>query len=470
MPVHSEPEAASPAPIVAPEIFRAYDIRGVYDDQLDEASIRLIGQAIGSEAREAGITTLLTARDGRLSSPVLSRQLIAGIRASGCHVVDLDLVPTPLLYFATHTTDWSSGVMLTASHNPAAYNGVKIVFQRSCLADNQIQRIRTRIEAGELLSGAGGYQALDIKHRYLAYVSEHLQLARPMKVVIDCGNAVTGVIAPQLFAALGCEVTPLYCELDGNFPHHEPDPTIASNLGDLQQCVLTEGADIGFAFDGDGDRLGVVTSDGEAVDTDLLLATLISYIVPRHPGEPVIFDVKCSARLATLIESCGGVPVMHKSGHSFMKQKMRETGAPLGGEYSAHIFIKDRWFGYDDGLYTAARLLEILSQRAVPSQDQITRLGTRFATPELTVPVPESEKFALMARLQGAASFPGARLIDIDGIRVDYPDGWGLLRASNTSPALLLRFEAASEAALARIQQAFRQLLHDVENSLPIGF
>lgn len=462
--------AATAKHSIATEIFRAYDIRGIYDDQLDEKSIRLIGQAIGSEAIEKGIDTLIVGRDGRLSSPSLSQSLIAGVRASGCSVVDLGIVPTPLVYFATHRTEWDSGIMLTASHNPAAYNGIKIVFNRSCLADNQIQQLRLRIEQNLLLDGTGSYQALEIKSDYIDYVSGHVHLERPLRLVIDCGNAVPGVIAPALFSSLGCEVESLHCELDGNFPNHDPDPTVKKNLRELSERVLASGADIGLAFDGDGDRLGVVERNGTPVDTDLLLATLVSSIAPSYPGEPVIFDVKCSSRLATLIRSCGGVPVMHKSGHSFMKQKMVETNAPLGGEYSAHIFIRDRWFGFDDGLYTAARLLEILSAKDFRSTELFTSLGERVTTQELAIPVPEQKKFALMKLIKAQADFPGAEVTEIDGIRADYKNGWGLIRASNTSPALLLRFEADSAAILAQIQAEFRQLLNQVEKSLPIPF
>jgi phosphomannomutase/phosphoglucomutase len=455
---------------IAAEIFRAYDIRGIYDDQLDEQGIRRIGQAIGSEAIEAGIETLIVGRDGRLSSPSLSEYLINGVRASGCSVVDLGVVPTPLVYFATHTTAWDSGIMLTASHNPAAYNGIKIVFKRACLADNQIQNIRLRIEQGRLLNGQGRARQLEIKPSYIEFIRGHVHLERRLKLVIDCGNAVTGVVAPALFRALGCEVETLYCDLDGNFPNHDPDPTIAENLRVLQTRVQSGKADLGLAFDGDGDRLAVVDSDGTAIDTDLLLATLIASIAPRHPGEPVVFDVKCSSRLADLIRSCGGIPIMHKSGHSFMKQKMQETRAPLGGEYSAHIFIRDRWFGFDDGMYTAARLLEILSAKDPAAAARFTGLGDRVATPELRIPVPEQAKFDLMHKIQAVAEFPDARTTDIDGIRADYPDGWGLVRASNTSPALLLRFEADSPAAMTRIQAEFRQILQQVEKLLPIPF
>ena len=457
-------------PSIPAEIFRAYDIRGIYDDQLDERNILLIGQAIGSEAMEAGIETLIVGRDGRLSSPSLCEHLVAGVKASGCNIVDLGTVPTPLVYFATHRTEWDSGIMLTASHNPATYNGIKIVFKRSCLADNQIQNIRLRIEQGRLLKGEGQLRNLEIKSDYIDYICGHLHLERQLKLIIDCGNAVPGIVAPDLFKSLGCDVETLYCELDGNFPNHEPDPTVTENLRELQKRVLTSGADLGLAFDGDGDRLGVVDRDGTAIDTDLILATLINSIAPRHPGEPIIYDVKCSSRLTTLIRSCGGVPIMHKSGHSFMKQKMQETNAPLGGEYSAHIFIRDRWFGFDDGMYTAARLLEILSSKDSSCGELFTDLGERVATPELGIPVPEQEKFALVEKIKAKADFPGAVITEIDGIRADYKNGWGLVRASNTSPALLLRFEADSPASLARIQAEFRQLLNIVEKSLSIPF
>lgn len=463
-------EGSGLLPRIPAEIFRAYDIRGIYDDQLDERLAELIGRGIGSEALSLGIDTLVMGRDGRLSSPSLGDCLVAGLRASGCNVVDLGVVPTPLVYFATHTTAWTSGIMLTASHNPAAYNGVKMVFRRATLADDQIQQIRKRIERGNFSTGAGGYRALDLKPDYMDYVAGNVRIRRRLKLVIDCANAVPAVIAPQLFRALGCEVAPLYCELDGNFPNHEPDPTIATNLVALQARVREEGADLGLAFDGDGDRLGVVTASGRVLGTDQLLAVLIRHIVPSYPGEPVVFDVKCSSRLATLIRECGGVPVMHRSGHSFMKQKMQSTGAPLGGEFSAHIFIKDRWFGYDDGLYTGARLLEILSGMDGDSDDLLRGLGERLATPELRVTVKESMKFDLMAKIIARASFPDGHVILIDGIRVDFDHGWGLLRASNTSPALLLRFEADTPSLMADIQSRFRDLLRQADPSLQIPF
>jgi len=457
-------------PTIPPEIFRAYDIRGIYGTQLTEQSIHCIGQSIGSEALDQDIQTLLVGRDGRLSSPSLSKHLVNGIRASGCGTIDLGVIPTPLVYFATHMTPYSSGVMLTASHNPAAYNGIKIVFKQSCLADNQIQQIKRRVEDSEFSEGSGNYQVHDITEKYISNVCSRIYLERKLKIVIDCGNGVAGVIAQQLFERLGCDVIPLFCNLDGSFPNHDPDPTQPENLKVLQSQVLANNADIGLGFDGDGDRLGVVCNEGKQVDTDRLLAALIKSIMPSHAGEVVVFDVKCSSRLDPLIRNCGGIPVMHRSGHSFMKQKMLETNAPLGGEFSAHFFIKDRWFGFDDGLYTGARLLEILSQSSEPAASLFANLGERYATCELKIEVSENDKFSLVKKIGQQAHFPDGALTRIDGIRVDFTDGWGLVRASNTSPALLLRFEADTPDSLKKIQSKFKQLLLQVDRTLPINF
>lgn len=432
--------------------------------------VELLGRGIGSEALEQGITTLLCGRDARRSSPHLGQALIRGIRASGCNVVDLGVIHTPMLYFATHVTGYDSGVMLTASHNPANYNGIKIVLRRSCLADNQIQSIRHRIQRQELRNGSGALTTLDLRPQYLARICDDVKIQGHPRVVLDCGNAVTGSIAPDLFRALGCEVLPLFCELDGNFPNHEPDPTQPGNLMTLSAEVKRRHADLGIAFDGDGDRLGLVTESGEIIDADRLLLLLIEDILPRHPGAKVIYDVKCSARLPQTIERLGGEPIMHRSGHSFMKQKMQETGAVLGGEFSAHVFIRDRWYGFDDGLYAAARALEVIRASGETASRQLARFGRPPATPELKVPVAEARKFELMRRIIELADFPAGRVNLLDGLRVDFADGWGLVRASNTSPALLLRFEAASDAALKRIMQQFRSLLLQADESLPINF
>jgi len=471
-----------PDPLVAiaalsASMFRAYDIRGLVDTELTVASIHLIGRAIGSLAMEHGHTEVLFGADSRLSSPALAAALQAGVLASGCDILDLGIIPTPLLYFATHTLHCSSGIMLTASHNPAEYNGIKIVRDRSCLTPEQIQAIHERAlkllstpettqSTPETTQRPGTLRHHDILPAYLARVSKDIHLARPLKIVVDCGNAVPGLVAPSLFSALGCDVTPLYCELDGHFPNHHPDPTVASNLDSLIDEVVRQRADLGIALDGDGDRVVMVTDQGSIIDTDRLLMLLVRDIVPHYSQPSVVFDVKCSKLLADEIVANGGQPVMSRSGHSFMKFKMQETQAVVGGEFSAHIFIKDRWFGYDDGLYTAARFLEILAASDQTAEALLRSLPTSMVTPELRIEVAEDQKFALMEQIARAASFPKARINRLDGIRADFSDGWGLVRASNTTPALLLRFEAASTQSLLQIQEAFRQLLKQVDQRL----
>lgn len=468
--VRSTTPSASLQAAVPASIFRAYDIRGIVDTELTATAVGLISRAIGSEARDQGITRLLVGFDGRLSSPMLSRALIDGLLDSGCEVVNLGLVPTPLLYFAANTSDTDSGVMLTASHNPANYNGIKIVFRRSSLAANQIQEIRQRILDRRFHHGQGRLIDRDLRQTYRQAIADNVALSRRLKVVVDCGNAVPGVVAPQLFRDLGCTVYPLFCEVDGHFPNHHPDPTVPANLELLADQVRSRKADLGVAFDGDGDRLGLVTEQGEFIAADRLLMLLARDILPRYPGAPVVFDVKCSRALAQLITELGGKPIMHRSGHSFMKQKMQATGAPLGGEFAAHVFIKDRWYGFDDGLYTAARLLEILSRQQTPASELFAALTGGISTPEIKLPVAEDRKFALMARLEALASFPDGRIIDLDGIRVEFEHGWGLIRASNTSPALLMRFEADDETALADIQARFKALIRRADTSIDLSF
>ena len=463
-----EEQASIPQQIPG-SIFRAYDIRGVVDEELTYETVRLISQTIGSEALDNGIDSLLVGFDGRLSSPTLSHAVVEGILASSCNVVELGMIPTPLLYFATHTTEFTSGVMLTASHNPANYNGLKVVFKQTCLAENQIQKIRERVETRQLRVGSGRSSTLDVSQSYIEDVSTRIQLPRPLRLVVDCGNAVPAVIAPRLFERLGCDVLPLYCEIDGNFPNHHPDPTIPQNLQSLAECVISHEADLGIAFDGDGDRLGIVSNLGEFVDADRILMLLTEHIAPRYPSAPIVFDVKCSTHLAELISKAGATPIMHRSGHSFMKQKMQETSAPLGGEYSAHIFIKDGWFGYDDGIYAAARIVEILSSKECTSSELFARYEKSISTNEIKVAVDESSKFQLIDRLLELAEFPGARLITLDGLRVEFQDGWGLVRASNTSPAILLRFEADSVERLQAIKGEFKALLAQADKNLDVS-
>lgn len=451
-------------------IFRAYDIRGVVGADLDSSNIELIGKSLATLALEAGETSLLFGADGRLTSPALKTALLRGVLSTGCHVVDLGIIPTPLLYFATHTSEWTSGIMLTASHNPPEYNGIKIVHRRSCLTPEQIQQIRERAESREFRSGEGSLTHRDLKAAYIGRLTKDVTLQRKLKVVVDCANAVPGLIAPELFKALGCDVIPLYCDLDGHFPNHHPDPTIHDNMQDLIAQVTAHNADLGIALDGDGDRVVVVTNAGNVIDTDRLLMLLIRDIVPRYKSPNVVFDVKCSTLLTQLIRECGGNPVMSRSGHSFMKQTMHETQAVVGAEFSAHVFIKDRWYGYDDGLYVGARFLELLSRQPETAETLLQSLPKSIVTPELRIEVDDERKFVLMDRIKKLAAFPQGTVNILDGIRVDFADGWGLIRASNTTPALLLRFEATSHPSLVSIQQMFRELLMQVDDMLDLNF
>ena len=446
-------------------IFRAYDIRGIAGTDLTQDSIYLIGRAIGSLALAKGHHRVLFGCDGRLSSPMLSAALKDGILSEGCDIVDLGVIPTPLLYFATYTTDIDSGVMLTASHNPADYNGIKIVRHRHCLTPEQIQQIREHALTLPPASSAarGTLTAFSIVDTYIRRISSDIKLQRRLKVVVDCGNAVPGMVAPTLLSALDCDVIPLHCEVDGHFPNHHPDPTISSNLCDLITHVKSHKADLGIGLDGDGDRVVMITNEGNVIDTDRLLMLLVRDIVPRYDHPKVVFDVKCSNLLEGEIRASGGEPVMSRSGHSFMKQTMLESGAVVGAEFSAHVFIKDRWYGYDDGLYVAARFLELLSASSLSAEQMLQSLPASIVTPELRIEVEESRKFRLMEQLARIADFPMARINRLDGIRADFGDGWGLIRASNTTPALLLRFEANNSQSLLRIQQAFRQLLQQVD-------
>jgi phosphomannomutase/phosphoglucomutase len=444
---------------ISPDIFRAYDIRGIVGQGLDVHSVRQIGQAIGTEAHDAGQDTLIVGADARLSSPELGKALKAGILASGCNVIDLGVVPTPLLYFATHTLASASGVMLTGSHNPRDYNGIKIVLNRQTLADNQITRLHERIVKNELRSGTGSSTTHDILPAYLQRITRDIQLHGRFKVVIDCGNGVAGLVAPQLFEQLGCTVVRLYCEPDGNFPNHHPDPTRPENLRDLREWVARENADLGIAFDGDGDRLGLVTGTGRVIDADHMLLAFVMDILPENPGASVVYDVKSSHHLGRIISASAGHGVLCKSGHSFVKRKLQETDALLGGEYSAHIFFKHRWYGFDDGMYAAARFLELLDKYQTCADKLLDRMPPSFSTPELFLPIPEAHKFAAMEKLVKELRFEGAGLNHLDGIRADFTHGWGLIRASNTTPNLVLRFEADSPAELKAIEDLFRKRL-----------
>ncbi|TXI36127.1 MAG: phosphomannomutase/phosphoglucomutase, partial [Aquipseudomonas alcaligenes] len=457
-------------PKLPASIFRAYDIRGVVGDTLTPEAAYWIGRAIGSESLAQGEPNVAVGRDGRLSGPQLVQQLIQGLLDCGCQVTDIGMVPTPVLYFATNVLEGKSGVMLTGSHNPPDYNGFKIVIAGDTQANEQIQALKTRIDNNDLASGVGSVEQIDILDRYFKQIRDDIAMAKPIKVVVDCGNGVAGVIAPRLIEALGCSVIPLFCEVDGNFPNHHPDPGKPENLEDLIARVKAEGADLGLAFDGDGDRVGVVTNTGTIVYPDRLMMLFAKDVVSRNPGADIIYDVKCTRRLGALISGYGGRPVMWKTGHSLIKKKMKETGALLAGEMSGHVFFKERWFGFDDGIYSAARLLEILSQDRRDAEHVFSAFPLDISTPEINVTVTDESKFRLIDRLQRDGVWGEANLTTLDGVRVDYPKGWGLVRASNTTPVLVLRFEAETEDELARIKEVFRAQLYNVAPDLTLPF
>lgn len=461
---------ASVAPQFPDSIFRAYDIRGVVPETLTAETAYWIGRAIGAESLAQGEPHVSVGRDGRLSGPELVERLIQGVADSGCHVSDVGLVPTPALYYAASVLAGKSGVMLTGSHNPSNYNGFKIVIAGDTLANEQIQALHTRLKSNDLTRGEGSITRVDILPRYFDEITRDIKLARRLKVVVDCGNGAAGVIAPQLIEALNCEVIPLFCDVDGNFPNHHPDPGKPENLVDLIAKVKETNADLGLAFDGDGDRVGVVTNTGTMVFPDRLLMLFAQDVLERNPAAEIIFDVKCSRRLAPWIEECGGRPLMWKTGHSLIKKKMKETSALLAGEMSGHIFFKERWFGFDDGIYSAARLLEILSKRQATAEELFETFPNDISTPEINIDVTDESKFSIIDALHDAQWGEAAELTTIDGVRVDYPHGWGLVRASNTTPVLVLRFEAETEAELQRIKDVFHAQLKRVAPDLQLPF
>lgn len=450
-------------------IFRAYDIRGVVGETLTEASVTLIAKAFASVLHERGERRVVIARDGRLSGPALIKALSEGLQASGCEVIDVGCVPTPVLYYASHHLGGGAGIMLTGSHNPGHYNGLKMVLGGVALTEAAIQDLYHRVCQGQFVSGEGSLHEEDITAAYTHDFLSATQLTRPLKVILDAGNGVAGAIAPALFTALGCEVIPLFCEVDGHFPHHHPDPSDPHNLRDLQAAVALHKADVGLAFDGDGDRLGVVTSTGEIITADRLLMVYAKHLLKKQTGAKIIYDVKCTNHLKPLIESQGGLPIMWKTGHSHIKAKMAAENALLGGEMSGHFFFKDRWNGFDDGLYAGARVLEIIAESENNLQ-AFADIPNSVNTPEMKILVDENEKFALMERLLNQANFNHGELITLDGLRVNFSDGWGLLRPSNTSPYLIMRFEAENTAVLTRIQNLFREWIRRVEPGLALPF
>jgi phosphomannomutase/phosphoglucomutase len=467
----AEATAAVEAPAaVDAEIFRAYDIRGVVGQSLTDEVMQLLGKAIGTEVLDAGGKAVYVGRDGRLSGPQLSAALIQGITSTGCNVMDLGMVPTPLVYFAAATTQVKSGISMTGSHNPPDYNGLKIVINGETLAEQRIQSLRARIMGRDFRSGNGKAETFDIATKYLNHIRDDIVLARPMKVVVDCGNGVAGATAPQLLKSLGCEVVPLFCDVDGHFPNHHPDPSKPENLRDLIARVAAENADIGLAFDGDGDRLGVVTPKGEVIWPDRLMMLYARDVLMRSPGADILFDVKCTRDLASVISQAGGRPVMWRTGHSLIKAKLKETKALLAGEMSGHIFFNDRWFGFDDAMYSAARLLEILSLEVAPVDEVFAEFPLNVSTPELHISVTEAAKFRLVDALQKQGQFGDGNVNTIDGVRVDYPDSWGLVRASNTTPVLVCRFEGRTADDLEKVQDIFREQLLKIDSNLRIPF
>lgn len=461
-------------------IFKAYDIRGIVDGDpatvtLTDAAVRGIGAALGLRAREAGIASIVVGRDGRLSGPRLIAALTDGITAAGVDVIDIGMVPTPVVYFATVLTGCGSGVAVTGSHNPPEYNGLKMMLGGATLYGDSIRGLYDMIVAPGFEGRLAGLARGKVVHRdvtaeYLAKIVGDVKLARPMKIVIDCGNGVAGALAPQLYRALGCEVDGLFTEVDGTFPNHHPDPAHPENLEDLAARLAEGDAEIGLAFDGDGDRLGVVTKSGQIIWPDRQLMLYAKDVLAAHPGGQIIYDVKCTRNLAGWVRDHGGVPLMWRTGHSLIKAKLKETSAPLAGEMSGHVFFNDRWYGFDDGLYTGARLLEILARVADPSA-LLEALPDASATPELHIKTAEGENFRLVEALQKTATFEGStEVVTIDGVRVEYPDGFGLARASNTTPVVVTRFEAETPEALSRIQKAFREAILAVAPDVQIPF
>lgn len=473
-PVQPKAKPVPAAPVqVDPSIFRAYDVRGVVGKTLTADVARLLGQAIGTVMREKGLHEIVVGRDGRLSGPELAGALSDGLREAGIDVIDVGAVPTPVVYYAAYRFNTGSGVAVTGSHNPPDYNGFKIVVGGETLSEGAIQDLYHRI-AGNALDrgGKGSIRQIDVVPDYIERITSDVQAERPMKIVVDCGNGIPGAVAPKVLEGIGCEVIQLYCDVDGTFPNHHPDPSDPHNLEDLILAVKSTGADLGVAFDGDGDRLGVVTKEGEIIFPDRTLMLFARDVLSRQPGATIIYDVKCTGHLKGQILDAGGSPLMWRTGHSLIKAKMRETGAELAGEMSGHFFFKERWYGFDDGIYAGARLLEILAgdlEERTPEQIFAT-CPKGVSTPELKIEMAEGEHYKFIEKFRQSATFGDAALTTIDGVRADWPDGWGLVRPSNTTPILVLRFDADNTEALKRIQGVFREQLLKVDAGLKLPF
>ena len=452
------------------EIFKAYDIRGIVDTSLSNEITFKIGQAVGSEVIKSGGKQIVIGRDGRLSGPELSKHLANGLQAAGVDVVDIGIAPSPVVYYSSYSKNIPSCIAITGSHNPPNYNGFKMVVDGTTLSAESIQSLKQRILTDDFSQGSGGYSQQTVIPDYSQTIIDDIKLQRSMKIVIDCGNGVAGATAPEIFKGIGCEVIELFSEVDGTFPNHHPDPSQAENLVDLIAAVKQHDADLGLAFDGDGDRLGVITKSGDIVWPDRQIILFAQDILARNPGAEIIYDVKCTRLLPAAIEAAGGKATMWRTGHSFIKAKLKETGAALAGEMSGHVFFKERWFGFDDGVYAGARLLEILSKSGQTPQQVFDAIPNSINTPELRIEFDEGEHYAFMEELTEVAAFKDAKVSTIDGVRADYVDGFGLIRPSNTTPILVLRFEADSEAALTRIQSDFKQQILQIDSELALPF
>ena len=452
------------------EIFRAYDIRGIVDEALTEEGIFHIGKALGSHIIAEGRTSILTARDGRISGPRLLDEFQKGVMSSGCNVIDIGEVPTPLLYFSTFKTNISDGVMLTGSHNPKNYNGLKIVINKKSMTSEKIKKIKLMIEEENFMDGAGKLTSLDIKDDYLKELKEKININSKIKVCLDCGNGVGGVIAPQAFKLLGLDVIELYSEVNGNFPNHHPDPSNPKNLKDLQKKVLETNSDLGIALDGDGDRVGLIDNKGNIIFPDLYMMLLAEDLLKKNSKGSIVFDVKCSTNLEKIIKNFNGTPIMSRTGHSYIKSKIIETNALLGGEMSGHIFFNDDWYGFDDAIYSALRIIEVLSNSKLTSYEVFSSYPKHFSTPEINLKISEQDKFKIIDDLKTLIKPSEYELIDIDGIRLENENSWGLVRASNTSPNLVLRFEGKTENDLLEIKNYFKEILSKIEIDLQIDF
>ena len=456
--------------VLEPGVFRAYDIRGIVGQQLDEDGFYSIGQALACRLHALDRRDMVIARDGRLSSESLALALKQGLLDSGVNVVDLGAVATPVMYYATHETGIDSGVMVTGSHNPADYNGIKMVLAGTTLAQADIALLYELVRTNQTIMGQGQSTHLDLIDAYVRRIVQDIKLDRPLRVVVDCGNGIAGPIIPTAIRQLGCTVIELYCDVDGRFPNHHPDPTVEANLVDLKAAVALHDADLGLAFDGDADRLGVVTNQGETIWPDRLMMLYARDVLLTNPGAIIVYDVKCSSHLAQVITAAGGVAQMCPTGHSIVKGIMKKTGAALAGEMSGHLFFKDRWYGFDDALYSACRLLEIMSKSLLTVSKQCAGVPNSINTPEIKIPIIDESKFSFMDRFCAEATFSDAELIVIDGLRVEFGHGWGLVRASNTTPCLVARFEADDWARLEEIQALFKIQLHAIDRDLAIPF